>query len=54
MKTVQKTNEVNVSAKTKRYNAYFSQPQKDLDLIMQSIKIKNEMFNRDLTFELNF
>ena len=43
-----------VSQRTQRYIAYFSQPQEDLDLIMKSIKIKNEMFNRDLTFELSY
>ena len=40
--------------RTTRFIAYFSQPKEDVSLIMQSIKIKNEMFNRDLTFEQSF
>ena len=40
--------------RTMRYNEYFSQPKENLDLIMKSIKIKNEMFNRDLTYEQSF
>ena len=40
-----------VSAKTKMYNDYFNQPQKDLNLIMESISIKNALFIRNLTFK---
>ena len=37
--------------KTKKYIEYFSQPKENLDLIMKSIKIKNEMYSRNLNFK---
>ena len=30
------------------YNKYFNQSKENIDLIMKSIKIKNELFNRGL------
>jgi len=34
------------------YNEYFNEPQENIDLIMKSIKIKNELFNRNLIPQL--
>ena len=40
--------ELKANNRAEFYQWYLNQPQKDIDLIMKSIKIKNELFNRGL------
>ena len=42
---------VELSKRSKQYLQWFGKSQDELDLIMENIRIKNELFNKNINFD---